>query len=207
MGTRILARGLAAGLAGTAAMTAYQQLFGHTTEEPREQTWDTAPPQAKIVRGALGGVGIDLSPRRIPLVSHIVHWTYGTALGPAYAVLDERAEGNPVAEGAGFGAGIWALSHAELAPVGLKPLPWRRSPLALARDVSRHVVYGLGVAAAYEALERRDQRSRRRRLIGAAVAAGGAVGSIVRRRRKTRMPAFVRAPRQTVRRAVPVVDR
>ena len=70
--------------------------------------------------GRLDVVGVDLSARRIPLVSSIVHWTYGTALGPAYALLDERADRGAAAEGAGFGAGVWALSHAELTPVGLK---------------------------------------------------------------------------------------
>ena len=204
MGTRTLARGLAAGVAGTAAMTVYKRLVESRPHEGVERTWETAPPQARIVRGVLGRVGVDLSPRRIPLVSNLVHWAYGTALGPAYAVLDERADGSPAVEGAGFGAGVWALSHAELTPAGLKPAPWRFSIGGFARDLSQHLVYGLAVAAAYEALERRERRSRARRVLGGVLAGAGAVGSIARRRQRTRMPAFIRAPRQTVRRAVPV---
>ena len=201
MDTRTLARGLAAGAAGTAAMTAYQKLVLRSSGEPAP-TWEQAPPQTRIARRALGVVGVDLSARRIPLVSSIVHWTYGTALGPAYALLDERADRAAAAEGAGFGAGVWALSHAELTPVGLKPAPWRWSAGAIVRDVSQHLVYGLAVAGAYEALERRDERTRRgRRAIGALLAAGGAVGTIARRRQKSsRVPSFVRAPARTVRR-------
>ena len=207
MSTRTVARGVAAGVAGTAAMTVYQQLFARRSSgQAATSTWETAPPPARLARGALRRVGIEVSPRRIPLVSNIVRWTYGRALGPAYAVLDERAGKTPLAEGAGFGAGVWALSHAGLAPAGLKLPPWRQSPRALVRDVSQHLVYSLAVAGAYEALERRDHRSRRRRLIGAALAAGGAWGSIARRRRKSRVPAFVRAPRQTVRR-IPLYNR
>lgn len=91
MGTRTLARGLAAGLAGSAAMTAYQQLLARRSTEG-EPTWESAPAPAKIARRVLGAVGVELSARRIPLASNIVQWTYGAALGLAVAGAYEALE-------------------------------------------------------------------------------------------------------------------
>jgi hypothetical protein len=202
---RTLARGAAAGVAGTAAMTLYRQLVSRSSTQSTngQQTWEDAPPPAKVARKVLGAVGVDLSPQRIPLVTNVVHWAYGTAWGPAYAVLDGRADANPVAEGVALGTGVWALSFA-VTPVGLKAAPWRLGPGALARELSLHLVYGLGVAGAHEALARRDPPSRRQRIAAVAVAAGGAWRTLARRRRKPDLSTLVRAPRQTVRRVVPV---
>jgi hypothetical protein len=54
-----------------------------------------------------------------------------------------------------FGVGVWGLSYAQLVPMGLYEPPWKYPARELAKDVSYHLVYGLGVAGSYEVLDRR----------------------------------------------------
>jgi hypothetical protein len=57
-----------------------------------------------------------------------------------------RAEQEP------FGAAVRAMSHARLVPVRLET-PLEEEPETLATDRSAHLVCGLGVAAAFDALD------------------------------------------------------
>ena len=54
--------------------------------------------------------------------------------------------------GLGFGVGVWAVSYAQLVPLGIYDPPWAYPSGELAEDLSYHAVYGLGVAGAYAAL-------------------------------------------------------
>ena len=49
---------------------------------------------------------------------------------------------------------MWGVSYATLVPLGIYEPPWKYPPKELAIDLSYHLVYGLGVAAAYRLLER-----------------------------------------------------
>jgi hypothetical protein len=51
-----------------------------------------------------------------------------------------------------FGTGVWAASYLELVPMGLYEPPWEYPATTLAKDLSYHLVYGVGTAAAYDAL-------------------------------------------------------
>jgi hypothetical protein len=144
--------GLAAGAAGTAAMTAVQELLprlrgdqaGGEEEEP-------APAQA--ARKVLRAVGLDPPASWTPYLTQAAHWSYGLGWGAVYGAL-RRGQGNPVLAGLSFGAGVWAASYAQLVPLGIYEPPWRYAPQELAEDLSYHAVYGLGVAGAYAVLTR-----------------------------------------------------
>jgi hypothetical protein len=149
-----IARGLVAGAAGTAMMTAYQmgvaKLRGQPLVPPVPRTWADAPAPAQVAKRLLGR---RVTKPQAPLLTNVLHWLYGTGWGAAYGVLQRTLGGPPVAVGAGFGTGVWAAAYAELVPLGIYEPPWKYPPQELALDLSYHLVYGVGVAVTYAALD------------------------------------------------------
>jgi hypothetical protein len=147
------ALGLAAGVVGTAAMTAVQELLARLKDDDAGGEEEPAPAQA--VRKALGVAGIEPPRSWTPFLAQGAHWLYGVGWGGVYGLLrrDDGA-GNAARAGLGLGTGVWAASYAQLVPLGIYEPPWRYSPAELAEDFSYHAVYGLGVAATYRALKR-----------------------------------------------------
>ena len=161
---RALFRGLVSGAVGTAVMTAYQESLSSGTDadaggEPPDDvtSWQQAPVPAQVARRVLGGVfQQDVPPRRIPLLANATHWLYGTSLGTVYGMVQGTVRANPIVHGLIFGFGAWSLSYAQLVPMGLYEPPWKYPPKELGKDISYHLAYGLGVACAFEALDRRS---------------------------------------------------
>jgi hypothetical protein len=154
-----LARGLAAGVAGTAAMTAYQllvaKLQGKPLPTPVPRRWADAPAPAQVGKRFFEGVlGRRVTLEDVPRLTNIVHWTTGIAWGGAYGLIEGTFESPPVVAGVGFGAGVWASSYAELVPLGIYKPPWEYPLTDELLDLSYHLVYGLGIAGAYAALDR-----------------------------------------------------
>jgi len=163
-------RGLLAGIAGTAAMTAWQEALARLREPGDAQhdggadadPWESASAPARVARRILEGVfGVEVPPERIPLLTHATHWGYGTAWGAAYGLVQESVRARPAVHGPLFGAAVWAMSYVQLVPMGIYEPPWRYSPRELAEDLSYHLVYGAGLAAAHAQLDRGRGRSRR----------------------------------------------
>lgn len=155
-----LARGLGAGLAGTAAMTAWQELAARLNDagdgEPQagQDPWERASVPAQVAARAIERVaGRRPPPERIPLLTHATHWAYGAGWGVVFGLARRDGRGR-VAAGLPFGAAVWALSYLQLVPLGFYEPPWRYPAKALALDLSYHLVYGAGVAAGYRALTR-----------------------------------------------------
>jgi len=153
-----LTRGIAAGVAGTAAMTAYQLLVAKLrgqpahTEVPRR--WADAPAPAQVGKRLADGVlGRRVTLEDVPRLTNLVHWATGIGWGGAYGLLQGTLEAPAVAAGIGFGTGVWAASYAQLVPLGIYKPPWEYPLAEEALDLSYHLVYGLGVAAAYAALD------------------------------------------------------
>lgn len=159
------ARGIAAGLAGTAAMTASQEISsrlqasgdesdGGRAQKP-DDPWEEASTPAKLARRVIEGVfRRDVPPEWIPALTHGMHWSYGTGWGAVYGMLHEtRRPSSRLRAGLAFGAGVWAMSYVELIPTGLYEPPWRYPASQVAFELSYHLVYGIGVAGAYAALE------------------------------------------------------
>jgi hypothetical protein len=162
---RTLVRGLAAGLVGTAFMTAWQELaaalkrHGPMNVEERHaedpDPWKKAPAPAQVAKRAIEAVsGIEVPASRIGLFTNAVHWGYGTTMGVAYALGQSASRGRAAVRGPLFGTGVWASSYAMLVPMGLYEWPWRYPAKTIAKDVSYHLVYGTGVAAGYSLLSR-----------------------------------------------------
>lgn len=159
-------RGLAAGVAGTAAMTATQELSIRLqssgedgSEQPgaQQQTdpWEQASMPAKVARRIIEGVFHKTAPAEsIPFLTNAMHWGYGTTWGAVYGLAQGTSRGPALRRGLLFGTGVMAMSYLQLVPMGLYEPPWRYSPQDLATELGFHLAYGTGVAAAYAALDR-----------------------------------------------------
>jgi uncharacterized membrane protein YagU involved in acid resistance len=157
---KTLARGLVAGAAGTAVMTAYQlavaKAKGEPLSTPVPHRWADAPPPAQVVKKAADAVGEGRRFTRedVPMLTNAMHWLYGIGWGAAYSAFVRRREPSAVASGLLFGLAVWAAAYLELVPLGIYEPPWEYEPAELAVDGSYHLVYGLAVARAFAALDR-----------------------------------------------------
>jgi hypothetical protein len=153
-------RGLAAGVAGTAAMTAYQlavrKARGQRLDTPVPRTWAEAPAPAQVVKKAAEVVGKPraVTKKDVPRLTNAMHWSYGTWWGIVYGLAARRAQPSAVTGAAVLGASLWGAAYAELAPLGIYEPPWKYPPQELALDLSYHLVYGAGVAAVWAAFDR-----------------------------------------------------
>ncbi len=167
------ARGIVAGVAGTAAMTAWQEVVNRfkpargasdAAAPEMQDPWEEAPAPAKVARRVIEGVfQREVRPEQIQLLTHVTHWTYGTAWGAIYGLIAGTIGASTLKAGAAFGSGVWAMSYVQLVPMGLYEPPWKYPIKTLAEDLSYHLVYGAGVAAAFHLLiERRSSAVPRR---------------------------------------------
>ena len=149
-----LARGLVAGAAGTAAMTAYQlavaKAQGKPLATPVPHRWADAPAPAQVAKKAADAVGQGARFTRedVPFLTNAMHWLYGLSWGGLYGAL------RPPGGGLALGTAVWGASYAELVPLGIYEPPWKYPAKQLALDLSYHLVYGVAVAGAFAALER-----------------------------------------------------
>jgi hypothetical protein len=162
---RTITAGVAAGLVGTSAMTALQEVMaarrrrahagmGGNGSQP-DDPWASAPAPAQLARMMIrGATGRDVPAERIPLFTNAVHWGYGTSMGVLYGLVHRTRRGSPLVRGPLFGLGVWASSYATLVPLGLYKWPWHYRAAAVAKDLSYHLVYGSGVAAGYQLVGR-----------------------------------------------------
>ena len=153
--------GLVAGAAGTAVMTAYQELVGRlrgrsalAAQMKEPPTWADAPAPAQVARKVAGVFHQRVTKKQVPALTTAIHWSYGTMLGAAYGLAQTSLRSRPVAHGAAFGTAVWLGAYAVLSPLAIYEPIWRYPPKTLAVDLSYHLVYGLGVAGAYESLRR-----------------------------------------------------
>jgi hypothetical protein len=155
-------RGLGAGLVGTVAMTALQELMARRRPVPagpmmpEADPWSHAPAPAQLAKRVMQELtGREIPPDRIPMYTNAMHWGYGVSLGPAYALAQRLLGSRPAVQGPVFGLGVWAWSYATLVPLGLYKWPWHYRAGAIAKDVSYHLLYGTGTAVGYELLARK----------------------------------------------------
>lgn len=155
-----IGKGLVAGAVGTCAMTAYQlavrKARGQRLDTPVPRTWADAPAPAQVAKKAATAVGHPnaVTKKDVPRVTNLMHWGYGTWWGLVYALAARRARPHALTGAAVLGASLWGAAYAELTPLGIYEPPWKYPPRELALDLSYHLVYGAGVAAAYAALDR-----------------------------------------------------
>lgn len=167
-----IVRGLAAGVVGTGFMTLAQTLpaklqssggdsDGQDQQDGAQQPsaqeqWQQASAPAKVARRISEGVfDQPVAPKRIPLLTHGMHWGYGTGWGAVYGLTQGSVHAPPLRHGLVFGSVVWAMSYVQLVPMGLYEPPWKYAPKDIAMEVGYHLAYGLGLAGAFRLLDRR----------------------------------------------------
>ena len=159
------ARGLIAGVVGTAAMTLHQELVsklrdsgsdaGPSKSDEQKDPWKSAPAPAVVARRILEGVfRREVPAEKIGLAANVMHWAYGVGWGAVFGLVAGSSENHPLKLAPPFGAAVWAASYAQLVPMGLYEPPWTYSPQTLANDLGYHLTYGVGVAAGYTLADR-----------------------------------------------------
>jgi hypothetical protein len=152
---RALGQGLLAGVLGNAVFTGYQMLTGQIeqpAEEPKDWSETTTPAQVgqRVTEGVFEQ---DVPLRKAGLLTHVVHWAYGTGWGAVYGLLQESIR-RPLVSGVALTTSVVATDYTLLPAMGLYKPPWRYSAGELAKDYGNHLVYGAAVAGAYAALDR-----------------------------------------------------
>jgi hypothetical protein len=163
-----IVRGIAAGVGGTGVMTLAQTLpaklqssDGGSPDDKTSQRrspqdpWEQASAPAKVAKRISEGIfHHEVPPERIGLLTHGMHWGYGTGWGAVYGLALGSADAAPVRHGLLFGTAVWAMSYVQLVPMSLYELPWKYAPKDIAMEVGYHLAYGLGVAGTFRLLDR-----------------------------------------------------
>ncbi len=140
-----LARGAAAGVAGTAVMTAAQTAYMKATGGEASST--PAEVAKRIVEGVLHR---EVPEERMDLLNNAMHWFYGTSWGTIYGLAaGSRAPDSALRSGLGFGFVVWGASLVQLPAMKLAPPIWETPPATIAPDLGFHLAYGAGVGAAW----------------------------------------------------------
>jgi uncharacterized protein DUF1440 len=165
-----IARGLLAGVIGTAAMDAFlyarykgdggQSRFSDWELSNGLTSWEEAPAPAHVGKRLFEGLfQTELPATRAPLVSNVMHWGYGIANAAQYGVVAGSLPEQRVRYGVPFGAAVWASSYVILPLAKLYEPIWKYDGKTLANDLSAHLVYGVTTAAAMRQLSRRKSLS------------------------------------------------
>jgi hypothetical protein len=166
-------RGLLAGAVGTVGMDALLYLRyrrgGGKERLPSWElsgqvtSWDTAPAPAQVGRRIVEGLfDRKLPDERAALVNNLTHWAYGALSGALYGVLAGSLRSPHARYGLPFGAGVWLAGYVVLPAAGLYKPIWEYDAGTLAKDLSAHLVYGIGTGAAFGALQPRGSRDAQR---------------------------------------------
>jgi hypothetical protein len=106
---------------------------------------------------ASGLFGRDLS-ANARLAGRVVHLTYGSAWGLLYGLLQASYPRPPAAFGALFGFLVWLVGPAFLVPaMRLMGRPSEEPAGRSAALIAGHLAYGLALATAFEALQRKTR--------------------------------------------------
>jgi len=133
-------RGLAAGLAGTAAMTL------SSTIEMKLRAREASSAPADAASAVLGVKPIDdRSQRRF---NNIVHWGYGTGWGGIRGVLDSVGLG-PVGGSVAHLAAVWGTEQVVLPATGAAPPATEWGGREVAIDLFHHLVYVTATGLAF----------------------------------------------------------
>lgn len=138
-------KGLAAGLAGTAAMT----LSGTLEARLRGREVSTTP--ARAASKVLGVAPVD--ERGELRFNNLVHWGYGTGWGAVRGLLGAVGLDGAPATVAHFAA-VWGSEQVVLPATGASPpaTKWEQSEVAI--DLWHHIVYAVATSLAYRWLDR-----------------------------------------------------
>ena len=151
------------GAAGTAAMDAllYARYRGGHGDQGFEawelssdlDSWDQAPAPAQVGRRLVEGLfDRKLPPHRARLVNNVTHWAFGILGGVQYGIVAGSLRTWRVRYGLPFGASVWAVGYVVLPAAKLYRPIWEYDRVTLVKDLSAHLVYGIGTAVALRLL-------------------------------------------------------
>jgi hypothetical protein len=145
-----IGKGLVAGLAGTAAMTASSTIEAKL----RGRKPSSAPAQAASKVLGVSAVGEDEKKN----FSMLVHWLYGTAWGAVRGLLGETDLSTVQADAVHLGT-IWSTEAVMLPALKVSPpvTQWGKDEIAI--DVWHHFVYAFTTGLAYEWLDRSERKA------------------------------------------------
>lgn len=139
-------KGLAAGVAGTAAMTV------SSTLEAKLRGREPSTTPARAASKVLGVAPVDEQGER--RFNNLVHWGYGTGWGAVRGLLAAVGLGNVAATAAHLGA-VWGGEQVVLPATGASPPATEWGGTEIAVDLWHHVVYAAATGLAYQWLDRR----------------------------------------------------
>jgi hypothetical protein len=144
-------KGLAAGFAGTAAMT-----ISSTIEQKlRGRPASTAPADATAKVLGIDRFKSDSAKHRF---SNISHWGYGTSWGAVRGLLAALGLG-PAAATAAHGAAVWGNEQVMLPALEVAPPITMWGGREIAIDGWHHFVYAVSTGVAYELIDGRRFRN------------------------------------------------
>jgi hypothetical protein len=160
---RAITRGVLAGALGTVAMdallfTRYRRGGGDGSSAAWEfssglSSWDGAPAPALVGKRLVEGLfQHELPASRARLVNNVTHWGYGMLAGLQYGVVAGSLRTPRVLYGLPFGAIVWATGYVVLPAAKLYQPIWEYDRRTLGKDLSAHLIYGLGTAASLRLL-------------------------------------------------------
>ena len=167
-----MARGVAAGAAGTLAMDLlwyrrYSAAGGHEPFADWELSksvtgFDDAGAPAQVGNHLWQvAVGRPLPDERAALTNNVVHWATGAQWGVLYALVAWALGRARPKDGLVLGPVAFAASYVLLPAIDVYEPVWEYDVEVLAEDLRAHVVFGVATAAALRALSGRGGRSRR----------------------------------------------
>ena len=152
--------GLAAGLAGTAAMTLFQTGWSKAEQELNrkngseesknsDQSQQEEPSTVKVANKiSEATLHRDLGKSEKEPASYAVHFAFGTLMGGIYGISSEYLKIARTGYGLLHGLGLWAGADATVLPaMGLSQPVTKRSPSELTYEILAHAVYGLSSEA------------------------------------------------------------
>jgi hypothetical protein len=88
------------------------------------------------------------------LTNNVMHWSYGVGWGGLYGLLASSADRPRIRWGLPFGSVVWGSSYVILPLLGVYKPIWQYDLPTLGKDLSAHLVYGLGTAITFRLLAR-----------------------------------------------------
>jgi hypothetical protein len=161
-----VAKGAIAGAVGTAAMDLlwyrrYKRDGGEDSLLDWEfssgvEDYDQAAAPAQVGKRVVGGfLQTELEPGTARSMNNAMHWLTGIGWGALHGLLSGSTTQARAGHGVATGTTAWASSYALLSRAQLYK-PMREYPIpVLWKDLSAHLVYGLGTGTAFRVLARR----------------------------------------------------
>jgi hypothetical protein len=144
-----------AGYVGTKAMEPVSMKLYELEPEHVRQREDAArpgPPYQIAAEKISAALGVGLDDRQLQRASMALHYGLAIQWAPLYALLRRRADWSPAASGLATGTAMSVVADELMTPAFGFSAPNPAYPLAThARGVAAHLVFGLAVAAVFEA--------------------------------------------------------